>query len=1061
MPGKASFPIVGIGASAGGLEALQAFFGAAPTDAGLAYVVVTHLAPGQESALPSILGRGTAMPVEAAHDGAELEPNRVYVMASAAILTVNGRRLQIRELEGAKPGHHPMRHPIDGFLASLATEVGENAIGIILSGSGTDGSLGIKAIKEAGGLTLAQGTNSSAPQQPGMPTSAIATGLVDLVVPVEQMAEKMVAALRGIDAVERLQGEDGAGGSDRVAGAIGAICEVVRQQIGHDFSGYKTKTFLRRVERRMSVLQIRELDAYVERLRQDSAEVGLLFRDLLISVTAFFRDPDAFAALEENFIPRLIEGKGPNDAIRVWVPGCATGEEVYSLAILLREALDGVEVPPQVQIMAADIDERALRVARGGRYPPAMLEAVTPERLKRFFIDENGSYVVRKELRELCMFACHSLVRDPPFSRIDLVSCRNLLIYFGAELQRRIIPVFHYSLRPGGYLFLGISESLNHHDGLFAAIDKKQRVFQRRDHVSPTIDLSMFGTAMRGHRTANGERRPPQQEDTPRLRQMVERQVMERFVPAHVVVNREGDIVYYSQRTGRFLEAAAGMPSRQLLGMARQGLRPDLRTALREAAESREPVTRDNLTIEIDGRLQPMTLTVEPLDEVADAPFFLVVFAERQWQPGAEEEAARTRDRGAVKAEAEARELVETRDRLQLTVEEYETALEELRSGNEELVSVNEELQSTNEEFETSKEELQSVNEELQTVNLELTTKVEELDQTNADLRNLFESTRIPTIFLDRHAVIRSFTPAVSSIFNLIPGDRGRPLSDIAGHLADVDLRRDLQTVLDTREPLERAVHRHGDGAHYLMRILPYRTAEGEIDGVIVTFVDVTQIVEAEEQQRLLVAELNHRVRNMLQVVTSIASQTLKRATSPEVFADSFMSRLHGLGQAYELLSRESWSDVALRELVCRQVEPYAGGDGRLVGLEGPRVLLKAKAALAFGMVLHELATNAAKYGSLSAPAGRVEVVWSTAAGSEDETADRLTLRWRELGGPPAQVPSRRGFGSELIERQLRYEFGGKVDFDFAADGLVAILTLPLDTNLLVARERERAVAAK
>jgi two-component system CheB/CheR fusion protein len=1021
--------IVAIGASAGGLEALQGFFRALLPDTGMAFVVVTHLGPGRPSSLPEIIARYTEMPVHAAEDNQKVEPGHVYVLAVDSVVTIKAGRLRLR----SGPADRRERNPIDLFFASLAEDKTEDAIGIVMSGGGSDGALGIKAIKERGGLTLAQGADHTSPRHDGMPSSAIATGVVDLILPAEEMPAKLIEYVRSFAALDR----QSRAGREQEPGTVATIFHILRNQVGHDFSGYKERTFLRRVHRRMQVVQLATVDAYVERLRGDPHEVTALFRDLLIGVTGFFRDPEAFDALAQQVLPTILDGRGADAVVRCWVPGCATGEEAYSLAILIREHLSGRSAAPRVQIFATDIDERALGIARAGRYPPQLVDSVSKARLDRFFNHDGLSYGLTKEVRDLCVFSAHNVIRDPPFSRIDLVTCRNLLIYFSNELQRLVVPVFHYALRPGGFLFLGTAENVTQHQDLFEPVSKRQRIFRRVDRPPANLIVPMFGLVGRATGTVDVEPRAARP-DAQRLRQLVEGSLLDRFAPAHVIVNRDAEILYFSARTGKYLEAPAGVPSRQLLAMTRRGLRLDLQEAFREAAQTRRAVAKENIAIEVDDRVQVIAVHVEPLGYSAEDPLYLVLFIDHGPPQPPTGEAVVVRD--GESGEQLERDLRETRDRLQTTVEEYETALEELKSANEELVSVNEELQSANEELESSKEEQQSVNEELHAVNLDLNAKIEELDRLNADIRNLFEGTQIATIFLDRHLLIRSFTPAVTAIFNLIHSDRGRPLTDIVGHLEPLDLPAVIQQVLDRREPLERPVSLRDGRSHFMMRILPYRGANDAIEGVLLTFVDVTQVVQAEQHQRMLVAELNHRVRNMLQVVSAVAAKSFDAGASSEAFAARFMGRLHALADAYELLSREGWTTIPLDDLVNRQLSPHARDDAQSLDVGGPPVSVTPRGALALGMVVHELATNAAKYGALSRPGGRVTVRWELA---QDPKA-ALVIRWLERGGPEASTPGRRGFGTELIERQVRYDLDGEVVLELAPEGLAATLRLPL-----------------
>ena len=564
----APFPVVGIGASAGGVEALEGLFRGIPPDSGCGFVVVTHLNPERPSLLPQLIARHTAMPVHVASDDVELRPNEVHVLPSDAILGIEGGRLR---LQRPGPGRRE-RKPIDVFLSELAKDQGEYAAGVILSGADGDGTLGVKAIKERGGLTLAQVADGAAPHHPEMPQSAIASGMIDLAVPVNEMGGRLKEFAQSLRVLDGHAADGATAAAQSFAAARNEICALLRNRLGHDFSGYKEKTFLRRVQRRMHVNHIATPEAYVERLRQDIKEVGALFRDLLISVTNFFRDAEAFALLEKEAIPKLFAERGADDTVRVWVPGCATGEEVYSIAILMREHMDRLTAVPRVQIFATDIDERALVVARAGRYPAALLEGVSPERRDRFFIADGGTFSLTKEVRDLCIFSPHSVIRDPPFSRLDLISCRNLLIYFGADVQKQVIPTFHYALRPGGYLFLGASENVSQFSELFAPIDKKNRLFRARENGVPKVRVPLVVSGARPVPVGASDR-GTRSTGSIAFRETVETQILHRFAPAHVVVNRDGDVIYYSARTGKYLEATAGTPSRQILTMARKGLR--------------------------------------------------------------------------------------------------------------------------------------------------------------------------------------------------------------------------------------------------------------------------------------------------------------------------------------------------------------------------------------------------------------------------------------------------------------------------------------------------------
>jgi two-component system CheB/CheR fusion protein len=1026
------FPVVGVGASAGGVEALEGFFQGLPPKPGLAIIVVTHLSPDRESLLHEIIARYTDLSVVVAKDRAQVRPDCVYVLPADSIVSFAAGRLKVRKSDISRRE----RKPIDILFSSLAVDLGEYAASVVLSGGDGDGTLGTKAIKERAGLTLAQVSDGHGPQHPAMPDSAIATGLVDFALPVNEMGARLVEFARF------LAEEDGDESDGEGAQAKQEIFAILRNRLGHDFSGYKSRTFLRRVRRRMQVTQLKNQRAYVEKLRKDPQEVGALFRDLLINVTNFFRDAEAFESLAQTVIPKLFEGRGAEDTVRVWVPGCATGEEVYSIAILLCEHMATLTALPRVQVFATDIDEHALGVARAGRYPAGLLDSVSKARRDRFFVADGGSFVLAKEVRDLCIFSPHSVIRDPPFSRLDLISCRNLLIYFGPDVQDLVLPTFHHSLRPGGYLFLGLSESVGKFSDLFAPTDKKQRIFRSRADVTIAARLPRTVSGEAAKELPGPDSRPPGRGGAgATVRQLLEAQVLERFAPAHVLVTHGGDVLHFSPRTQKYLELAAGAPTRHLMTLARKGLRLDLRSALQEAVDGARSVVRHAVPVTADdGRLQLVDITVEPLAERSgDDALFLVVFADHGPSISPEEAKGRIPESDASATLLLERELRETKERLQSQIEEYETALEELRSANEELLSVNEEMQSSNEELEASKEEMQSLNEELNTVNAELNSKIDALDHANSDLHNLFESSQIPTVFLDRNLVIRSFTPAVASLFNILPGDRGRPLTDLSSRLALPNFVDDIKTVLESGEAIETEARHQDIGTHFVVRLAPYRGTDRRIEGVVVTFVDVTRLAKAQAHQQTLIAELNHRVKNMLMVAISIAQQTHKASANPQAFIEAFIGRLQAMARSYELLSRESWTESSLVELIQTELAPF--GLERLA-MEGPDVSLKPKLALSLGMVLHELSTNAAKYGALSAPNGKVTIQWSKLAG---KTGERLNFHWREIDGPAAPAAAKRGFGLRLIEKETAANLGGRAEVEIKSDGLAARLVFPLE----------------
>jgi len=852
---KAPCPIIGIGTSAGGIEALQKFLPAVPADSGLGYVVIMHLSPEHESALAEILSRSAKLHVATIENGVAVEPNHVYVAPPNSTVTIDQGKLSLFKADGPR-GLMPTI--IDTFLVSLAEDQGENAACVILSGVGSDGTLGLRAIKEHGGLTLAQ----AHAEYEGMMRSAVSTGLVDFVLPAEQMAAKLVDHFRHLDVVIAKKGPDGA--IKETTDYLAQICAVLRARTGHDFSGYKDKTMIRRVQRRMQVLQIDEVPQFLERLRKDPHETDLLFQDLLIGVTSFFRDAEAFQSLEKEVIPRLFEGKGADDSVRVWVPGCSTGEEAYSIAILLREYAPKSHAAPKLQIFGSDIDERALEIARVGRYPATIARDVSTARLEKYFLREDGTYRASNDIRSVCLFAYHDLLRDAPFSKLDLIACRNLLIYLGPDLQSRVIPLFHYALREGGYLFLGNSENVTRHTRLFGEVDKPHRVFRRRPQAERRLPEFPLTTPDAALGKSAPLQRPAPREDS--LQAMVERQLLERFAPAYVIIDAEGDVLFASGRTGRYLELPPGAPNNNLFAMARRGLRLDLRSAVHRAVSRGENVVQRKLTVGTNGGRLSLDLSVQPLRQGSGADaLYMVVFQDLgEIKPVPDGEAV---EPGEVMENANVRqleaELKTTKERLQTTTEELESANEELKSRNEELSSMNEELQSANEELETSKEELQSINEELQTVNTELHVRVDELSRANSDIANLLESTQIATIFLDRELRVKSFTPAAKDVFHLVESDTGRPIAHVRARLKLDAVEEDAARVLRTLASIERQAKSNDGAQRYVMRMLPYRTIDNVIAGVVMTFMNSTEVTTAEARIDKLASDLRDRIANL------------------------------------------------------------------------------------------------------------------------------------------------------------------------------------------------------
>ena len=851
-----TFPVVGIGASAGGLAAFEAFFSGMPADVdpGMAFVLVQHLAPDHKSILSDLIRRYTRMQVFEVEDGMVVKPNCAYIIPPNYDMAFMQGSLHL--LEPVAP--RGQRLPIDYFFQSLADDQREHAIGIVLSGTGSDGTLGLRAIKDAGGMAMAQSTASS--EFDGMPHSAIATGLVDYQLPPDEMpAQLMAYAAHAFGKLPR----SGMPATPRTEGALKKIFVLLRAQIGHDFSQYKPSTIYRRIERRMAVQQIETLDNYVKYLQQTPPEVEALFRDLLIGVTNFFRDPEAFKVLEEQVIPKLFANKPASAAVRVWSTGCSTGEEAYSLAILLVERMEVLKQSYTVQVFATDIDSRAIASARVGLFPASIAADLSPERLARFFTLEPGgqAYRIHKGIRDLLVFSEQDLIKDPPFSKIDLISCRNLLIYLDANLQKKLIPLFHYALNPTGILFLGSSEGVGEFDSLFSVLDRKAKLYQRKEDLLGVqrTTLSRFMAPVKAvdeSLPGRGAQKAALPIKLP-LRELMEQALLRHIAPASALVNAGGDIVYLHGRTGMYLEPTAGEAGIQnILKMAREGLRPALSTTLHHAVATQTTSNAINLRVKTNGHYTQVNVSVHPVATAGagapDAPLYLVMLAdapERAEVAVVAPNGSQTDKAPDAQARIDAltQELRAKDEYLQSTHEELESSNEELKSSNEEMQSVNEELQSTNEELETSKEELQSVNEELATVNSELQTKVIDLSRANNDMNNLLAGTGVGTVFVDFQLRILRFTPAASAIINLIVTDVGRPVAHIASNLVDyTGLLADIKAVLNTLIPIEREVQTP-EGQWYTLRIQPYRTLDNVIEGAVISFVDITEMVKTRD----------------------------------------------------------------------------------------------------------------------------------------------------------------------------------------------------------------------
>ena len=1143
--------LVSIGASAGGVRALQDFFAALPGKTGAAYVVVVHLDPERRSELPSILRTRTHMPVVQVTEREKLKPDHVYVIPP-------GQRLQmidheITALDFDEP--RGQRSPIDLFFRSVADRLGDG-FAVVLSGAGTDGTLGVRAVKEAGGIILVQ--DPAEAEYPSMPRGAIATGIVDVVLPAAELAKRLVDLIRikrstTIDEEPPVVDED----------LLRRVLAHLRVRTGHDFSKYKRSTVLRRIARRMQVTRNDTLQGYYESLRENADEAQALLGDLLISVTTFFRDNDAFETLCKQALPQLFAGD-PTEPLRVWVCGCATGEEAYTVAMLLSEEASRHDVRPPIQVFGSDLDSRALTIAREGRYPASIETDVGEDRLRRFFTREGDGYRVRQELRDMVLFAVHDLLKDPPFSRVDLVSCRNVLIYLDRDLQEQVCGTFHYALNSGGYLLLGSSETADNPPGLFRLLDRNARLYQ--------------STALTGEK----QRMLPRLLGPVRVREQVvqlvrgtspsaalsdaatHRRAIERVAPPSVLVDEAHRVIHLSDHAGRYLLPSGGPLSGDLVDLVRPELRFELRSALHRLFEQRASTLSLPILVRFNGTSHRVLLQVKPVEEEKEGRRAIVMFLEgEQVESDLVVGDQQTATSDTVRRLTQELEL--TQARLRTVREESDAANEELRAANEELQSINEEYRSTSEELETSKEELQSINEELQTVNSELKLKLEAISRAHSDLQNLMAATDIGTLFLDSHLRIKRFTERVTELFSVTLNDEGRPITDFAHQLEYDGLVKDARAVLSDLTPIRHEI-RSRNGRWVDMRIRPYRTVDDKIDGVVITFLDITERLHIEEalresegrlrqqkrlvdlsgdpilvwnfdngilewnrgcerlygfasseavgkrieqlletsvpgsnfeavraallsgkswsgellqkakdgrlvtvesrlqleeidghrfvleiardsgdrkrweqRQDLLVREVNHRVKNILTVVQAIAGQTSRETASVNDFINTFRGRLAALASAHDLLVQSEWHGADLETLVRSELKPYEGKRAERLRIAGPNVVLPSGIATPFGLVLHELAVNAAKHGALSVPEGNVSISWTLDGGG---IRPRLSLLWSEQHGPTVEPPSKaRGAGSSLIEHALP---DSKIEREFKATGLVCKVELPL-----------------
>ena len=1195
------FPIVGVGASAGGLEAVMQLLRALPADTGASFVIIQHLAPDHASNLAEILSRSTAMPVFEVRDEPEVQPDHVYVIPPGRDMIIAGGKLQLLQQD-----RYARRRGIDQFFSSLAEDCGHKAIGVVLSGAMSDGTLGLEAIKAAGGITFAQ--NDSA-QHDSMPRSAVASGCVDFVLPPDKIADEIARISRHPYVAPE--------GKPEVLGvepsSHARIAEIVHRALGADFTHYKSNTLLRRITRRMVLHKMATMRDYEDYLLREPAEVEALFQDILIGVTTFFRDPDSFDELAKSIFPKLLAGRTLKEPVRIWTLGCSTGEEAYSLAMLFAECAEAAGSDVPMQLFATDLNSACIAKARLGVYPASIEQNVSPARLKRFFTKEESGYRISKDIRERCIFSRHNVLGDPPFSRVDLVTCRNLLIYMEPVLQQQIMALLHYALKPGGHLWLGRSETAGSSRALFDVADARHKIFSRRPGGSALG--SPFRTALAGGRVDPFLRAAPAPKAVPRgdLHKEAERVLLAKYAPPGVVISAAMEIVQFRGDTGAYLAAPAGAPSLHLLKMLREGLLVGVRAAILRAEKEGCTVREEHLRVKSDNGFRELAVEVIPIRAAGDAKQsgFLVLFDEhrkpdRGLLVSREDPAvATTVDHIAAITNDEnvrlTQELAATREYLQVVIEQQEAANEELQSSNEEAQSANEELQSVNEELETSKEEIQSSSEELATVNDELTSRNLELTRLNASLQlardfaeSIVASMRSPLVVLDAALRVKTASAAFYETFRVDPKSiEGRLIYDLGNgqwniaalrtlleellvqnhQIDDYEVRHTFEkigarimvlnaqrlaraaepplyvlaiediteraraddTLRESQTRLRHAADAAGltyvevDFAHGRIRTAenfaavmgyaaPSDEAVGDAAGVrllldhivaidrprveaalrefmggnrvgkivyllrgddlveryfesfwsteygpdgkplraFATNLDITEMKRAEEHAKLLMAEVNHRSKNLLAVVQAIAQQTTKHA-DPKTFVARLTDRIGGLTTSQDLLVKNNWQGVEVSDLVEGQLGHFKDLMGRRILLMGPPARLTPAAAQGIGMALHELATNASKYGALSNDVGRVHISWQVA----NAPAPTFTMRWLEEGGPKVTKPTSPGFGQMVIGRMAESAVRGTVEIDYRESGLSWKLIAPVAHTMERGRSDETAPNAR
>ncbi len=1174
--------IVAIGASAGGLEALQKLVSAIPAGSGLCYVIVQHLAPDHPSIMDQLLGAHSAIEVLKIEDGMRAQADTVFVIPAGPALTITDGVFRLHDDRKVKG----VRTPIDRFFASVAEEAGRNAFCVVLSGTGSDGTAGLRAVKAAGGIAIVQESDTA--RFPGMPDSAVSTGLVDFVLPAERIPDRLIeiadhrARLGDSGLQQRLHEE--------LSERLPEITALLRDVSGQDFTTYKPGTLLRRIERRMVLMRQRSVDGLIRELADNAEERDRLVQDFLIGVTRFFRDTEAFEVLRKEALEELFS-RDP-DKIRIWVPGCSTGEETYSIAMMVLDAIAEKDLRIPVQVFGTDIDGGALLHARQGLYSAQSAANIPEDKLERHFVAENGSFRASGELREICVFAPHNLLSDPPFSRLDLVSCRNLLIYLQAEGQNMILPRFHYALNQKAYLFLGPSESLGQQEDLFDTVSKTHRLFRRNDTAENRY-TTLAGQKSRPKQQAtrtpsvSSSRVKKQETPTPSIDALAEARFLSLYAAPFAVINNSNSVVYLSEQMARFVKPSKGAPTAELDFYLARDLRVPVRAAITAVRENGAPAETRNVVLEDGGKQRLFDIMASPMDDSGNV---LIVLDEPR-QPDTEVLKAAAKGQQYPGRETVEHELFSTRQQLESTLNEYETSSQELRTTNEELLSMNEELQSTNEELETSREELQSINEELETVNAELNENNAQLRRANSDIKNLFESTEVATLFLDSQLCVRGHTPRTTELFGIRERDTGRPFAELLQRFELDTLMEDIEEVGETLTILEREVAIPRTNQAFILRVRPYRTVDNRIDGYVLTFFDISErkqneatlaknarelerqyseletlydttpvglalvdreyrwirinaelaqingfpieehigkrqeelipdvhgqtrkiqehvfktgearmgievigftpgdpdtertwiadyypvksgndvfavgacvrdvteernlrrelalnldrVAESEQRKSLLLAELQHRVKNTLASIAAITRFVGRSAVSVHDMQTKLINRLEAMSRTHDLLTNGEWSELSMRQLLRSEFAPFSDTADQKVSISGGDLVLNPEEALAVGLALHELVSNSVKHGALANDDGEVKILIE-----QGTKTTRATFNWLETGsfnGP--EKNGRTGFGRFLLETAIEKQLNGTTSLEIGDGRVEFMLSFPGGTQ--------------